>query len=187
MEYRNFERLNVKPSLLGFGCMRFPTLDNGQINEKEAEAMKATAEAQKFAKEQEAEGIRIKGLADAEAIQAKAVAEAEGIEKKAAAMAKMGEAAVLEMYFKALPDVVRNAAEPLAKVDKITMYGDGNSAKLMKDVMNTLNQVTDGLKESTGVDLNAVLSGFLKNNDVADAPAPAKAATTDASGEPDFM
>ena len=102
-------------------------------------------------------------------------------------MAKMGEAAVLEMYFKALPDVVRNAAEPLAKVDKITMYGDGNSAKLMKDVMNTLNQVTDGLKESTGVDLNAVLSGFLKNNDVADAPAPAKAATTDASGEPHFM
>ena len=57
----------------------------------------------------------------------------------------------------------------------------------MKDVMNTLNQVTDGLKESTGVDLNAVLSGFLKNNDVADAPAPAKAATTDANGEPDFM
>ncbi len=89
------------------------------------------------------------------------MAEAEGIEKKAEAMAKMGEAAVLEMYFKALPDVVRNAAEPLAKVDKITMYGDGNSTKLMKDVMNTLNQVTDGLKESTGVDLNAVLSGFL--------------------------
>jgi len=27
--------------------------------------------------------------------------------------------------------------------------------------MNTVNQVTDGLKESTGVDLSAVLSGFL--------------------------
>ena len=67
------------------------------------------------------------------------------------------------------------------------MYGDGNSAKLMKDVMNTLNQVTDGLKESTGVDLNAVLSGFLKNNEVADAPVPAKAATTDTNEEPDFM
>ncbi|MDE5802991.1 MAG: flotillin family protein [Lachnospiraceae bacterium] len=128
---------------------------------QQAEALKIQAEAEKYAKEQEAEGIRIKGLAEAEAIQAKAIAEAEGIEKKAEAMAKMGEAAVLEMYFKALPDVVRNAAEPLAKVDKITMYGDGNSTKLMKDVMNTLNQVTDGLKESTGVDLNAVLSGFL--------------------------
>lgn len=40
------------------------------------------------------------------------------------------------------------------------MYGDGNSAKLMKDIMGTLNQVTDGLKESTGIDLNAVLAGF---------------------------
>lgn len=51
-------------------------------------------------------------------------------------------------------------AEPLAKVDKITMYGEGNSAKLMKDIMGTLNQVTDGLKESTGSDLQAVLAGF---------------------------
>lgn len=129
--------------------------------EKEAEAMKARAEAQKFTMEQEAEGIRTKGLAEAEAIRAKAVAEAEGIEKKAEAMAKMGEAAVLEMYFKALPEVVKNAAEPLTSVDRITMYGDGNSTKLMKDIMGTVVQVTDGLKESTGVDLQAILSGFL--------------------------
>lgn len=129
--------------------------------EKEAEAMKAQAEAQKYTMEQEAEGIRTRGVAEAESIRAKAIAEAEGIEKKAEAMAKMGEAAVLEMYFKALPEVVKNAAEPLANVDKITMYGDGNSAKLMKDVMGTVVQITDGLKESTGVDLQAVLSGFL--------------------------
>lgn len=129
--------------------------------EKEAEAMKAQAEAKKFTMEQEAEGIRTRGLAEAEAIRAKAIAEAEGIEKKAEAMAKMGEAAVLEMYFKALPEVVKNAAEPLTSVDRITMYGDGNSSKLMKDIMGTVVQVTDGLKESTGVDLQAVLSGFL--------------------------
>ena len=88
--------------------------------EKDAEAMKAQAEAQKYKMEQEADGIRTKGLAEAEAIRAKAVAEAEGIEKKAEAMAKMGEAAVLEMYFKALPEVVKNAAAPLEKVEKIT-------------------------------------------------------------------
>ena len=129
--------------------------------EKEAEAMKAQAEAKKYTMEQEAEGIRTKGIAEAEAIRAKAIAEAEGIEKKAEAMAKMGEAAVLEMYFKALPEVVKNAATPLSNVDRITMYGDGNSSKLMKDVMGTVVQVTDGLKESTGVDLTAVLSGFL--------------------------
>ncbi|MGN1411667.1 MAG: flotillin family protein [Oscillospiraceae bacterium] len=140
--------------------------------QQQAEAQKAKAEADKYVKEQEAlgikakyeaeaEGIRAKGLAEAEAIKAKALAEAEGIEKKAIAMQKMNEAAVLEMYFKALPEVVKNATEPLSRVDKITMYGDGNSVKLTKDVMQTINQVTDGLKESTGVDLNAVLSGFL--------------------------
>ncbi len=137
--------------------------------EKEAEALKATAEAQKYTMEQEAQGIRAKGIAEAEAIRAKALAEAEGIEKKAEAMTKMGEAAVLEMYFKALPEVVKNAAEPLANVDKITMYGDGNSSRLMKDVMGTVVQVTDGLKESTGVDLSAVLAGFLGGK-VASAP-----------------
>lgn len=129
--------------------------------EKESEAMKAQAEAKKYTMEQEAEGIRTKGIAEAEAIRAKAIAEAEGIEKKAEAMTKMGEAAVLEMYFKALPEVVKNAALPLNNVDRITMYGDGNSAKLVKDIMGTVTQVTDGLKESTGVDLQAVLSGFL--------------------------
>ena len=129
--------------------------------EKEADAMKVSAQARKYTMEQEAEGIRTKGLAEAEAIRAKAVAEAEGIEKKAEAMAKMGEAAVLEMYFKALPEVVKNAALPLNNVDKITMYGDGNNTKLIKDIMGTVTQVTDGLKESAGVDLQAVLSGFL--------------------------
>ena len=119
--------------------------------------------------------IRAKGLAEAEAIRAKAVAEAEGIEKKAEAMTKMGKAAVLEMYFNALPDVVKNAAEPLTKVDKITMYGDGNSAKLTRDIMQTVTQVTDGLKESTGVDLQSVLSGFLGGK-LADAAQPAPAA-----------
>ena len=129
--------------------------------EKEAEALKATAEAQKYAMEQEAEGIRSKGLAEAEAIKAKALAEAEGIEAKAEAMKQMGEAAILEMYFKAMPEIARNIAEPLAKVDKITMYGDGNTSKLVKDIIGTFTQVSDGLKESTGVDVPAVLSGFL--------------------------
>jgi flotillin len=73
----------------------------------------------------------------------------------------MGEASVLDMYFQVLPEIVTAAANPLANVDSITMYGDGNNTKLIKDIMNTVNQVTDGLKESTGVDLTAVLSGFL--------------------------
>ncbi len=129
--------------------------------EQEAEARKAEAEALKFAKLQEAEGIAAVGQAEADAIRAKGLAEAEGINAKAEAMKKYGEAAVLEMYFNALPEVVRNAAMPLSQVDKITMYGEGNSTKLIGDIINSASQVTEGLTEATGVDLRALLAGFL--------------------------
>lgn len=129
--------------------------------EQEAEAKKAEAEAAKYAKMQEAEGIAAVGKAEADAIRAKGLAEAEGINAKAEAMKKYGEAAVLEMYFKALPDIVKNAAAPLSQVDKITMYGDGNSSKMVGDIIGSTVKITDGLTEATGVDVRALLAGFL--------------------------
>ncbi len=36
MEKRKMDKLGVETSLLGFGCMRFPTLDNGKIDEVKA-------------------------------------------------------------------------------------------------------------------------------------------------------
>ena len=39
MEFRTMENLGVKTSLLGFGCMRFPTNADGSINEEETLAM----------------------------------------------------------------------------------------------------------------------------------------------------
>jgi len=39
MEYRQLEKLGISPSLLGFGCMRFPKTAEGKIDEKEAEKM----------------------------------------------------------------------------------------------------------------------------------------------------
>lgn len=39
MEYRKMEKLGISTSLLGFGCMRFPTNADGSINEEEALAM----------------------------------------------------------------------------------------------------------------------------------------------------
>jgi flotillin len=118
--------------------------------EKAAEAKKAEAEALRYAMEQEAEGIRAKGMAEAEAI-----------EKKAEAQKKMGEASVLEMYLTALPEVVKNAATPLAQTDKIVMYGDGNSTKLVRDVMNSADQVIEGVKQSTGIDIANLIAGFV--------------------------
>lgn len=133
--------------------------------EKIAEAIriKATqeAEAVRLKAEAEADARRQVGLAEAEALRAKGLAEAEAIDKKAEAMKKYGEAAVLEMYFKSLPEISKNIAAPLNNVDKITMYGDGNNAKLVGDITKSLTQITDGLNDSLGVDVKSLLLGFL--------------------------
>lgn len=122
------------------------------------------AEAEKERMLREAEGIEAKGKAEAEAIRLKALAEAEGIDKKAEAMKKYGQAAILEMYFKSLPDVAKNVAEPLKNVDKITMYGDGNNSKLVGDITKAVTQVSDGLNDSLGVDIKSLLIGALGNS-----------------------
>lgn len=112
--------------------------------QREAEAKKAEAEAVKYQMEQEAAGIQ-----------------AEALNKKAEAMKKYGEAAVMEMYFNMLPKAVEAAAKPLEKVDKITMYGEGNSAKLVSDIITTATQVNEGMNESMGIDLKSLLAGFI--------------------------
>lgn len=129
--------------------------------EQAAEAIKKEAEARKYAKEQEAAGIAAVGKAEAEAIQAKAIAEAEGIDRKAEAMKKYGEAAVIEMVMQALPEIAKNVAEPLSRVDKITMYGEGNSARLLGDIVNGTNQVTEGITAGMGIDIKALIAGIL--------------------------
>lgn len=113
---------------------------------KRAEAMKAEADAKKYAALAEAEGIAAIGRAEAEAI-----------EKKAEAQKKMGEASVIEMYFDAMPKIVANAAAPLTNVDSITMYGEGNQAKLVGDVMKSANQVMEAMK-ANGIDITALLT-----------------------------
>ena len=70
-------------------------------------------------------------------------------------MKKYGEAAVIEMIMGALPEIAKNVAEPLCKVDKITMYGEGNSAKLISDIVNGTTQVTEGIGAAWGLTLKA--------------------------------
>ena len=126
-----------------------------------AEAIKAEAEAKMFMAQKEAEGIAAKYAAEAEGIRAKGIAEAEGIDKKAEAQKKMGEASVLEMYFNAMPLIAEAIASPLNNVDSITMYGSDGTSKLVSDITTTTNQVMKGIEDATGLNLSAVLSGYL--------------------------
>ena len=125
--------------------------------EKEAEARKAVAEADLFAKTKEAEGIRAVGEAEAAAIEAKGVAEAEAMEKKAEAMRKYGQAAMVEMIIKALPDMASAIAKPLENIDKVTIIDGGNGSNGVNNmssyVPGVLAQTIETVKEVTGLDI----------------------------------
>ena len=124
--------------------------------EKEAEARKAVAEADLYAKSKEAEGIRAVGEAEAAAIEAKGIAEAEAMEKKAEAMKKYGQAAMVEMIIKALPDMAGAIAKPLENIDKVTIIDGGNGSGVNNVggyVPGVLAQTIETVKEVTGLDI----------------------------------
>lgn len=142
--------------------------------QKNAEARKAQSEAEKFAQLQEAEAIEAKGKAEAEAIRLKLEAEADGLDKKADAMAKFQNAAVTEMIVKVLPEIATAVASPLANVDSITMYGEGNGGKMVGDIMTTMNQVTQGM----GLDVKELISATLTGRQMGQAIAESKDVTS---------
>lgn len=129
--------------------------------QQEAEAQKSRAEAERFTKEQEAQGIRMVGDAEAEAIKAKGIAEAEAMEKKAEAYQKYTGAAVAEMMINVLPEVAGKIAEPLAQIDKITIIGGGSDSSGVENVAGNVTTVMaklfESMKEATGIDLNEIV------------------------------
>jgi flotillin len=98
----------------------------------------------------EAEIVRAKGLAEAEVIRAKGEAEADAMKVKAAAFHEYNQAAVLDKLLTGMPEIVRAIAEPLGKVDKVTIVstgggGDSNggigASRLTGDIVNMVAQV----------------------------------------------
>jgi flotillin len=135
----------------------------------EAEALKARstaeAEAARIRGAAEAEAARLRGLADAEVIRAKGEAEAEAMRTKANAYREYNQAAVLDKVITNLPEVVKAIAEPLSKVDKISIVstggagGNGNlgASRITGDVVNMLAQVPALIQALTGTDISELM------------------------------
>lgn len=124
--------------------------------EQKAQAVKAQAEAAKYAKLQEAEGIRAVGEANASAAQAMFIAEAEGLEKKADAYERFGQAAILDMVVKILPQVAAEVAKPISSIDSVNIY-DGGVDRVSGNVPVVLKQTFDTIESATGVNLTDIV------------------------------
>lgn len=70
----------------------------------------------------------------------------------------------LKVYFEQLPKIAEAVAKGYTNVDSIKMFG-GNTSQLAGDIMTTVTQVSDGIKESTGIDPTSLLTGALSKKD----------------------
>lgn len=143
-----------------------------QMTEAEANQYRIEAEAKA-----EAERVRIDGLAKAEAQRAQGeseadiirltgLAEAEAKRKIAEAFEQYGQAAILDMVIKMLPEYAREIANPLANIDKITVVDTGGSDsggganKVSGYATNLMASLQESLKASSGIDIKDLLENI---------------------------
>ncbi|MCG3136919.1 MAG: Inner membrane protein YqiK [Phycisphaerae bacterium] len=115
--------------------------------------------------EGEAAAIRARGIAQADIVAATGAAEAEAMRKKADAYQQYNQAAVLQMIVQVLPQIAKEVASPLTRVDKINIVDLGGSngsagsgaSKITRDVTEVIAQLPPILESLSGVNLQELL------------------------------
>lgn len=148
----------------------------------EAEA-KANAEQKRLEGMAVADAERAKGTAEAEVVRLKGLAEAEAKQKLAEAFEKFGQAAVLDIVVKMMPELAARIAEPLKSIEKITVVdtGSGAGAARVSNYVTTLMATAPTmLKDAAGLDLMQMIQSLTGS---ASAPAQVPAAEAAAAQE----
>jgi flotillin len=143
-------------------------LKEAEVERQKIETL-AAAEKQRLIAEAEgkASAIRAQGEAEAEITFKKGDAEARAMNVKAEAYQQYNQVAVVDKLISSLPEVVRAMAEPLGKVDKITVVstGNGDSAglnKLTGDMTKIAAQVPALFEALSGMQLSELLAKVRK-------------------------
>jgi flotillin len=172
----------------------------GEIAVQEAEKQRQVLRAQAVAEQTKLEGeaqaliVRLQGQAEADVILAKGQSEANAMQIKAEAFQNYNQAAILDQLIGQMPEMVRAIAEPLNRVDKITVVstgGDGENGgatgvnRLAGDMTSMVAQVPALLEALTGIRMDELLKhvpGTQENyRKRSTAPTPAR---TPSSSEP---
>lgn len=110
----------------------------------------------------QADADKAKGLAEAQIREAQGLAEALAMEKKAEAWRKYSEAAILQILAPILPEIARAIAEPLSRVDRITLVNAGGNAdvgvsKITGEIAKVMAQVPPIVESLSGLKLEQLL------------------------------
>ncbi|MEW6412282.1 MAG: SPFH domain-containing protein [Candidatus Zixiibacteriota bacterium] len=129
--------------------------------EQELEAkVRKPAAAEQYRLEAEAKGMaeakRVQGLIEAELVEKVGHAEAEALRMKAESWNSYSQPAMLQMMFEKLPDLAREMAAPISKIEKIVMVSnDGKlgTSKITGELATMMSQLPTVVKSLSGFDL----------------------------------
>lgn len=132
--------------------------------EAEAESFRAMKESESRMAAREKENA-----VDAERMKLLGAAEAEAMREKAKAFEQYNQAAMYQMIVDVLPQITKNIAEPLSRIEKITLVGssDGKlgTSKITGQVADIASQIPEVIKSLTGIDLAKYLKEKLGSQD----------------------
>ncbi|WP_265521650.1 flotillin family protein [Oerskovia flava] len=149
-----------------------------QDAEASAEAVRRSGEAERDRQVALAAGIRAEGEARAAATEAEGRAEAIATDAKAEALKKYGEAALVQELIERLPEIVRAAAEPISKIQGMTVISTDGASAITKNVASVLGEGQEVVKQLTGVDINQLIAGLAGST----LPGASKPASTGTNG-----
>jgi len=109
----------------------------------------------------DAHKTEVEGNAEASIVFAKGDAEAKALALRAEAYRQFNDAAVLQTVLSMLPEIVRAAAEPIGRIQTLTVLSSDGASDVVKTATDTLAQASATIKGLTGIDLPAVISNAL--------------------------
>lgn len=140
------------------------------MRQAEARQYSIEAEAKAGAEQKRLDGLavadaeRAKGTADADVIRLRGLAEAEAKEKLAEAFEKFGEAAVLDIVAKMLPELAGRVAEPMRGIERISVVDTGSgsgAARVSNYVTELMATSSEMLRNTSGIDVEAMIRGLV--------------------------
>ena len=133
--------------------------------EAEAEAAVQRAQGQKkvtiAAAEAQAEQVRLQGGAEAAIVFTKGEAEAKALAMRADAYKQFNEAAIIQTILTALPEIVRAAAEPMGRIENLTVLSSEGASDLVKNTTRTVAESAAMIRGLTGVDVAALVAAAM--------------------------
>ena len=129
-----------------------------------AEQAKLLGEGERARRAAAAEAVRLEGAAEADAVLARGQAEAAAMRAKAEAFELYGQAAVLDLLVRVLPEVVGAASAPIGEIDSMTVISTEGATSLTRSVANNVAQGLQLGTDLTGIDLKSLLSGLATGN-----------------------